>query len=59
MIKIYKRSTTSFVSKDCLTYGTDNNTTVRGLEERHGVSWYGGEVGKGEKEDGPHQSRVS
>ena len=42
-----------------LTYGADNNTTMRGLEERHGMSRYGGEVGKGEEEDKPHQIRVS
>ena len=26
------------VSKGCLTDGADNNTTVRGLEESHGMS---------------------
>ena len=40
-----------FVSKGCLTDGADNNTTVRGLEECHGMSGYGGEVCKGEEED--------
>ena len=40
-----------FVSKGCLTDGADNNTTVRGLEEIHGMSGDGGEVRKGEKED--------
>ena len=40
-----------FVSKARLTNGADNNTTVRGLKESHGMSGDGGEVCKGEKED--------
>ena len=44
------------VSKGCLTDGADNNTTVRGLEESHGMSGDGGEVGEGEEEDKPHQA---
>ena len=44
------------VSKGCLTDGADNNTTVRGLKESHGMSGDGGEVGEGEEEDWPHQA---
>ena len=39
-----------------MTYGADNNTAVRRLEEGHGMSRYGGEVGKGEEKDWPHQA---
>ena len=39
-----------------MTYGADNNTTVRGLEESHGMSGDGGEVGEGEEEDRPHHA---
>ena len=40
------------------TYGTDDDPTMRRLEERHSMSRDCGEVGKGEKEGGPHQEEA-
>ena len=46
----------SSLSKDSLTYGADNDTTVGGSEESHSMSRDGGEVGEGEQEDEPHRA---
>ena len=40
------------------TYGTDDDPTMRRLEERQSVSRDCGEVCKGEKEGGPHQEEA-
>ena len=41
-----------------MTYGTDDDPTMRRLEERHSMSRDCGEMGEGEKEGGPDQEEA-